>query len=70
MSLEERVFSHVGCLSLSRFDEISVAVFKAGRSLTKKGRTRKKKIVECIHFHGVDCWKSKRKRERVCYLCK
>ena len=29
----------------------------------RKSRTGKKKIAECIHFRGVDCWKSKCKRE-------
>ena len=45
----------------------------------RKGRTRKKKVAECIHFRGVECWKSKCKREcvdsgshnvRVWWLCK
>ena len=31
---EERVFSHVGYLSLSGFDEISEAMFETGTSLT------------------------------------
>ena len=34
--VEERVFSHVGWLSLFGFDEISEAVFEAGRRLTEK----------------------------------
>ena len=33
---EERVFSHVGCLFLLVFDEISVGFFEAGASLTVK----------------------------------
>ena len=34
--LDESVFSHVGCLSLPGFDEISEAVFKVRTSLTEK----------------------------------
>ena len=41
--LEEHVFSHVGCLSLSGFDEISEAVFEAGKSLTKKAEQERKR---------------------------
>ena len=44
----------------------------------QKDRRGKKKVAECIHFHGFDYWKSKCKRERervcvcvcVCCLCK
>ena len=36
---EERVFSHVGCLSLSVFDEIS----EAGTSLTEKAEQERKR---------------------------
>ena len=36
------IFSNVNCLSLSRFDEISEAVFEAGNSQTEKA--------EFIHF--------------------
>ena len=39
---EECVFSHVGCLSLSRFDKISEAVFKTGKSLTEKAEQVRK----------------------------
>ena len=46
---EESVFSNFGCLSLSGFDEISM--FKAGTSLTEKGRTGKKKVAEGIRNH-------------------
>ena len=52
--LEERVFSHVGCLSLSGFDEISEAVSKAGTSLTEKAEQERKKVAECILTH-VSC---------------
>ena len=41
--LEERVFSHVGCSSLSGFDEISEAVFEAGISLTEKAEQVRKR---------------------------
>ena len=41
---EECVFSHVGCLSLSGFDEISEAVFEAGRSLTEKAERERKRL--------------------------
>ena len=34
--LEKRVFSYVGWLSLSEFDEITEAVFETGTSLTEK----------------------------------
>ena len=33
---EERVFSHVGCLSPSGFEKISQAAFEAGKSLIEK----------------------------------
>ena len=42
--LEERVFSYVGCLSLSGFDENSEAVFEAGRSLTEKAEQERKRL--------------------------
>ena len=42
MSSEERVFSHVGCLSLSGFDEICEVVFEAGTSLTEKAEQERK----------------------------
>ena len=43
VSLEERVFSHVICLSLSGFDNISEAMFEAGPNLTKKAEQERKK---------------------------
>ena len=42
--LEERVFSHVGCLSLSESDEISEAVLEAGASLTEKAEQERKRL--------------------------
>ena len=36
VSKEERIFSYVGCLCLSRFDEISETGFEAGTSLIEK----------------------------------
>ena len=44
VSLAERVFSHVGCLSPSGFDEISEAVFEAGTSLTEKAEQERKRL--------------------------
>ena len=44
VSSEERVFSHAGCLSLSGFDEISEAEFKAGKSLTEKAEQERKSL--------------------------
>ena len=41
--LEERVFSNVGCLSLSGFDEISEAVFETGTSVTEKAEQVRKR---------------------------
>ena len=41
--MEERVFSRVGCLSLSGFEEISKAVFEAGTSLTEKAEQGRKR---------------------------
>ena len=35
------VFYHVGCLSLSGFDEVSVVMFEAGASLTEKAEQEK-----------------------------
>ena len=54
-------------MSLSGFDEISVVVFEAGASLTEKAKQEKKKVAECIHFRGVDSWKSNVK-ERECIV--
>ena len=45
------VFSHVDCLSLSGFEEISEALFKAEKKSHRKGRTKKKKVAECIRTH-------------------
>ena len=53
MSLEERVFSHVGCLSLLGFDEISEAVFQAGRSLTEKAEEGRKRLQNVYIFVGL-----------------
>ena len=44
VSQEYRVFSHVGCLSLSGFDKISEAVFEAGKSLTEKAEQERKRL--------------------------
>ena len=41
--LEERGFSHAGCLSLSGFDEMSEAVFETGTSLTEKAEQERKR---------------------------
>ena len=40
---EERVFSHVGCLSLSEFDEMSEAMFETGTSLAEKAEQERKR---------------------------
>ena len=48
---EERVFSHVCCLSLSGFDEISEAGFEAGTTLTEKAEQGRKNVAECIRTH-------------------
>ena len=40
---KECVFSNVGCLSFSGFDEISEAVFEAGTSLTEKAEQERKR---------------------------
>ena len=44
VSKEERVFSHIGCFSLSGFDEISEAKFEAGTSLTEKAEQERKRL--------------------------
>ena len=59
---EERVFSYVGCLSLSGFDEIFEAVFEAGTSVTEKAERERKmlqniyapmlRILNCISLTG------------------
>ena len=41
---EERIFSHVGCLSLSGFDEISKVGFETGTSLTEKVEQGRKRL--------------------------
>ena len=48
---EERVFPHVGCLSLSGFDEISEAVFEDGTNLTEKAEQERKRSQECIRTY-------------------
>ena len=50
--LEKRVFFHVGCLSLSRFDEISEAVFETGTSLTEKAEQERK----CRRMYTQTCY--------------
>ena len=71
MSEEEHVFSHVGFLSLLRFDEISEAVFEAGRSLTKKAEQERNGLQNVYIFIGLSPGSQNvRERERVCCLCK
>ena len=41
--LEERVFSHVGCLSISGFNEISEVVFVTGTSPSEKAEQERKR---------------------------
>ena len=77
---EERVFSHVGCLSLSGFDEISEAVFEAGTSLTEKAEEERKRlqnvyapmlrVLSCVLLTGkVKLFQEvKMNRERECCL--
>ena len=48
MYKDERVFFHVGCLSLSGFDEISEVVFEAGVSLTEKVEPERKRLWNVI----------------------
>ncbi len=69
MSEEERVFSHVGSLSLSGFDEISEVVFEAGKSLTKKAEQERKRLQNVYIFVGLTAG-SQNVRERVCCLWK
>ena len=40
---EERVFSHVGCLSLSGFNEMSETVFETKTSLTEKAEQERRR---------------------------
>ena len=71
MSYEERVFSHVGCLSLSGFDEISEAVFEPGRSLTEKAEQERKRLQNVYTFFRLTAGSQnirerERERESVC----
>ena len=59
------VFSHVGCLSLSGFDEISVVVFETGASLTEKAEEERKRLRNVYIFVGLIAG-SQNVRERVC----
>ena len=75
---KERVFSHVGCLSLSGFDEVSEAVFETGTNLTVKAEQERKRsqneyasmlrVLSCVLLTGkVKLFlrvKMKRERER------
>ena len=61
------VFSHVGCLSLSGFDEISVVVFEAGASLTEKAGQERKRSQNMYIFVGLTAG-SQNVRERVCIV--
>ena len=40
---EKRVFSHVGWLSLSGFDEMSEAMYETGTSLAEKAEQERKR---------------------------
>ena len=78
--LVERVFSRVGCLSLSGFDEISEAVFETGTSLTEKAEQERKRsqnvyapmlrVLNCVLLSGkVKLFlEVEMKRERVLSL--
>ena len=71
MSSEERVFSHIGCLSLLGFDEICEAVFEAGRSLTEKAEQERKRLQNVYIFVGLTARSQNvRERERERCLCK
>ena len=65
MSSEKRVFSHVGCLSLSGFDEISEAVFEAVKSLTRKVEEEGKRLQNVYIFLGLTAG-NQNVREYVC----
>ena len=67
MSFEERVFSHVGCLSLSGFVEISKAVFEAGKSITEKEEQERKRRQNVYIFVGLTAG-SYNVRERECVV--
>ena len=59
------VFSHVGCLSLSVFDEISVVVFEAGASLTEKAEEERKRLQNVYILVGLTAG-SQNVRESEC----
>ena len=61
------VFTHVGCLSLSGFDKISVVVFKAEASLTEKAEEERKRLQNVYIFIGLTAG-SQNVRERVCIV--
>ena len=65
MPKEERVFSHVGCWSLSGFVEISEAVFEAGKSLTEKAEQERRMLQNVYIFVGLTAGSSN-VREREC----
>ncbi len=52
-------------MSLSGFDEISEAVFEAGRSLTKKAEQERKRLQNAYIFVGLSAG-SQNVRESVC----
>ena len=64
----ERVFSYVGCLSLSGFDEIFV--FEAGRGLTEKAELERKRL-QNVHvpmlrvFNCVTKWRERERESAV-----
>ena len=61
------VFSHVGCLSLSEFDEISVVVFEAEANLTKKAEEERKRLQNVNIFVGLTAGSQNvRERKSVC----
>ena len=81
--LEEHIFSHVGCLSLSGFDKISEAVFETGTSLTEKAEQERKRlqnvyapmlcVLGCVLLTGkvkLFLEVKNEERERECCLCK
>ena len=80
--LEEHVFSHVDCLSLLGFDEISEAVFEPGTSLTELVEQVRKRlqnvyapmlrVLSCVLLSGkVKLFlEVEMKRERECCLWK
>ena len=67
VSWEVRVFSHVSCLSLSGFDEISEAAFDAGRSPTDKAEQEGKRLQNVYIIVRLTPWSQnvwERERER------